>query len=182
MMVTIRRRPALDAFLALLVGSSLSGCILFVAGMSNQGPSGDELTQLQHETDPYRHGGNAAIEGQVTLDTPAGEMIAAAGQEVLVSPVTTYTSQRFDEYVLKKNEVPSRVDAQLYYSARTDASGRFRFAGLAPGDWFVVAECFWATPGSTAESKPELAYARVHVEPGETVETTVTRDVRNEAR
>ena len=56
--------------------------------MSNEGPSGDELTALQRETDPYRQGGDATIAGQVTLDTPYGKMIAPAGQEVLVSPVT----------------------------------------------------------------------------------------------
>src|SRR5262249_52054173 len=140
--------------------------------------SGEELTLLKQQTERYRHGRGSSIVGRVTLDTDIGELHAPPGVEVFISPVTTFTAQRFDEYVLKKNEPPTRVEAQLYYSTRTDERGRFKFVRLASGDYFLVTQVFWMPPGSD-DPKGELAYARVHVGPDETLEATVTRDVRS---
>jgi hypothetical protein len=160
--------PVCLVLLAGLLGVVLVGC----------GPSSEELVLLRRETDPYRQGGSASITGQVTLETPYGKLIGPSDGEVFLSPVTTYTAKRFDEYVIQKNEVPKRIDAQLYYSTRTDANGRFKFNSLAAGDYLLATQVFWSPPGSTEGPQSALAHAQVRVGPGQTVETVVTRDVR----
>lgn len=162
---------------AVLLASFVSGCVAAV--LLNSGPSNDEIAVMESETAPYRHGGNASIVGQLLIETAFGQMMPPAGNEVLLTPVTTYATKRFDKYVLKRNERPERIEAELTYWTRTDASGRFKFIDLAAGDYFLASEVFWAPPGSSDTPKRAIGYSSVHVAPGETVHTIVTRDVRS---
>src|SRR5262245_9176931 len=98
--------PVHRTLLAVLLAVPLSGCALIVRLTEPGSPSSDDLALLKHESDPYRHRGDSTVAGQVTLDSDAGKLLAPAGVEVLISPVTTYTSERFQEYVLEKNEIP----------------------------------------------------------------------------
>ncbi len=94
--------------------------------------------------------GAAEIRGQAFLKTRGGDVKKAAGNEVLLNPVTSYSNQWFDVAVV--NEQPlTEPDPRLadYLRAVTaDADGRFTFAGVPPGEYYVSTKIVWEVPSA----------------------------------
>jgi hypothetical protein len=95
--------------------------------------------------------GSAAIQGQVAY-APNRARYSCAGQPVVLTPDTPYSRWRIEQLygsaeraALPVAEVRSRQagrPSEDYSSfarrATCDAQGRFAFAGLPPGGWFII--------------------------------------------
>ena len=98
------------------------------------------------------------------------------GNNVLLAPVTSYTKEAYTVKVLRgRNMVAPDPDAVKYEKhTKTDDEGRFCFADLPAGDYYVVADI--VLPTSTKEDrKSQLAHAKASVKADENVYVLVTR-------
>jgi hypothetical protein len=134
-----------------------------------------DLRPHQAETAPYLQKGSAAIAGVVTIDTGQGQITARVGTQVYLTPATTLSNQRLQKYVIEKNELPVDRESQLVLLTRTDSEGRFRFAGLAAGEYIVASRVDWSPAAGSTVSRADVAYARVMLSAGESVTVSVTR-------
>jgi hypothetical protein len=132
----------------------------------------------QAEYDRLPQSGTAAMEGQAFLRTQGGDVKLAAGLEVACHPVTSYSTELFDEWIVKHGNVTGGDDRAPAYTRKTiaDGEGRFRFDGLPPGDYYVWSWITWKWYNSGVLSDTGgFAYARVTVRNGETTKVVVTR-------
>ena len=96
-----------------------------------------------------QHGGQAAIEGRIDYRRD-GQTYACTGSAGL-TPDTPYTRQRFaafygstdraavPEAVVRARNVPDpNADYRAFVRSERCENGRFRFAGLPDGGWFVI--------------------------------------------
>ena len=110
---------------------------------------------------PKKNIGTATVRGQAFLKTVIGEVRYAAGNEVDLAPVTSYTTQMYNAW---KNfrfngplsgptkfepEVPdSRVND---YTNRivADGDGRFEFKNVSAGEYYIITSLVWEIPNSS---------------------------------
>ena len=108
------------------------------------------------EADFIHKSGTSIITGQGFLRTMVGEVRYAAGSEVILIPVTKYSTERINQIyrggkcaVFGKtftNDDPRY--SQFTKTTKANGEGRFEFPGLAAGNYFVVTSVFWQIPGN----------------------------------
>ena len=167
--------PAKDAFSPATWRCTRAFVFLVLAAATSAGCT--DLRPHQAETAPYLEKGSASISGVVTIDTGQGEITARVGTQVYLTPATTLSNQRLQEYVIGKNELPDDRESQLVVLSRTDAQGRFRFGGLAPGEYIIASRVDWSPAGGSTVNRADVAYARVRLSAGESVTVSVTRQL-----
>ena len=135
-----------------------------------------EATFIQEEYTPYEGKGTAQVCGQAYLQLDGGTQHVASRNNVLLAPVTSYTEEAFKAKVLGgRNMVdPDPKAAKFEQFTKTDDEGRFCFAELPAGDYYVVADI--VLPSSTKEHREsQLAHAKASVKADENVYILVTR-------
>src|SRR5262245_9118379 len=90
---------------------------------------------------------------------------------------TTDSASRFQEFVVQKNELPDRRQAEIVWFAKTDAGGRFKFEDLPAGEYFLASPVAWSPSGSSRGANQEVAYAHLTLGAGQQAEITVTRPI-----
>ena len=106
---------------------------------------------------PYLEEGTSRFEGQAFLKTRGGEVRYGAGSEVIAVPATSCAREWWEAISgIQRDEVeifPPNLDF-LKATRRTiaDGEGRFRFDGLAPGEYFVRTSVKWEIPGKYGAS------------------------------
>ena len=119
--------------------------------------------------------GNATITGQAWRTTRDGTLKAAAGNEIRLNPVTSYSLYVYNSAALS----PQKLDPRCLPYRRTtiaDSNGRFRFKNVPAGDYFVSAavKSSAATGRQNApDSRGSKVIKRVTVAPGGTAEVIV---------
>jgi hypothetical protein len=115
--------------------------------------------------------GPGAIEGQAFVVQRNGRPLWAAGETVRLVPATAYANARFQALYGATKFIPADripnvpVDPQYAAYTRTtvsDAQGRFRFADLAPGEYFVTTQKIF-TPAGATQRDGGAFYERVRV-------------------
>ncbi len=160
----MRRRPS--CLLCVIACCFLSACAPPKARVAVFDPA---------EYAPFSRVGTGVIEGQAFLKTKGGDVKLAAGEPVYLNPVTTYSTEFFETYVIGYRDVePS--DPRAGDFSRTvvgDGEGRFRFEGLPAGDYYLHCAIHWyySEYGQTGG----IAHARVTVRDGEVTRAVVTR-------
>ena len=149
----------------------LGGC----AGVTPQEPT---AVYNSAELLPYSRPGTGRIVGQAFLKNVMGEVKYATGNTVWLHPVTSLTTEWFTKHVV--HEVPLVLGNPHPddYSRQTlaDAEGRFEFADLPPGDYYLTCLIAWGVPTDIGVLPTgSIAYAKVTVRNGETVKAIVTR-------
>lgn len=88
--------------------------------------------------------GTGIVKGQAFLKTRGGDVKMAAGNEIILNPVTSYSNQWYDAYLLNKSltEPDPRYD-QYVIKTIADADGKFEFINVPPGEYYLVAPVFW---------------------------------------
>jgi hypothetical protein len=130
----------------------------------------------EYEKLPKIESGTAIVKGQAFLRTMIGEVRYAAGSEVMLNPITSYSRQWYTESYL-----PSRLiadaDPRLWdYVVHTqaDAEGRFEFRNVPAGEYYAVTKLIWYVPGSYAPQGGVIAKP-IKVKEGQELNVILTR-------
>ena len=118
---------------------------------------------------PYDSAGTASIYGQAFAKTAGGEVKYAAGDEVMLDPVTTYSQEWWQESVVGGKTL-GPGDQRVYHYQRVavaDGEGRFHFDALPAGDYFVICGMEWQWGRYPSERAQVRLGTRVHLSEGE---------------
>jgi len=126
----------------------------------------------------------AMITGTVTVKSRTGEVRKGSDSTVYLIPVTAYSTEWFQHYVVNGEKVNGK-DPRSFGSTRaaaTDADGRFEFRAVASGEYFLTGTVQYQRPGfrigrlnvGLRSLERIEAYARVKVAPNQQVEVEVT--------
>lgn len=94
------------------------------------------------------------VKGQAFLKTRGGDVKVAAGNEVYLNPVTSYSTQFVDAIIYKKHGVgvvlvPETPDPRIHDYVKTtvaDSDGRFTFHDVKSGDYYLYSTVTWEAP------------------------------------
>lgn len=129
--------------------------------------------------EPYVRSGTGRIVGQAFLVTRGGDVKLGAGRQVILNPVTPYSTEHYERHVLKGEPLEQPDPRVSQYSRETiaDGEGRFRFDNLPAGEYYVLCWITWevATGRYSTYQTGGIAHAKVTVREGETAEVVVTR-------
>jgi len=132
--------------------------------------------------------GSATVRGQGFLKTMIGEVRYAAGNQVFLTPVTSYSTQWYDvtgnwqldyfhQYWPKFEPENSDPRIQDYKAVTTaDGEGRFEFKNVPAGEYYLGTDVVWYVPqqyGSMAQGG--LITKRITVEEGKEYNIILTR-------
>lgn len=138
-----------------------AGLGLFLAGCASMIPQAKPPAPLMSAFNPAavewaRSAGTATIEGQAFLKTRGGDVKYGAGNDVLLVPVSPHTEEWFNRAVLREERVVDLGTELVPYvkSTTSDGSGRFRFANVAAGEYYVVTTVTWEVPSGSAYIGP----------------------------
>jgi len=157
----------------------LIAIVLAVAGCA-VAPAPQPRTAVYNAAEyaPYGRKGNGRILGQAFLRTVGGDVKYGAGYDVVLHPVTSFTTEWFEKTIqqgIRLQEADSRGDQ---YAVRTIANGegRFGFEHLPAGQYYLTCAIHWGVPGNIGVLPAGgIAYAKVTVPENGTVAAIVTR-------
>ena len=160
-----------------LAAATLAGC----AG---------EKVQLNTHFDPadaaWAAGkGSGSVSGQAFLRQNGGGIVTCAGNEVDLTPVTPYATERITAFYgdntsgyripMFAPQLPKGEPGYLatYRHATCDAQGNFSFTELPAGPYYLTTEVFW-TVGSNILPEGGFLMQRVSVQEGKTQKVVLT--------
>jgi len=123
--------------------------------------------------------GKVTVTGQAFLKTRGGDVKMAAGNEILLEPVTSYSKEWYEKYALTWGRI-SPPDERLWKYVRkqiADGSGRFSFKNVPAGEYFISTEVTWEAPAgyqSSLQRQGGIIIKRITIGT-EDVEVIVTR-------
>lgn len=128
----------------------------------------------ESEYRPYDQEGTSTICGQAFLKTRGGIVKFAAGNQITIDPVTSYSSESLQLGTLSGMQLtPSDQRADTYTRfTRADGTGNFCFRKLPAGRYYVFTLIMWDT-GIT--STGGWVHLNVPVRKGKTVKVILTR-------
>lgn len=140
-------------------------------------PSTQYVTQMpqfpKSEYDALSLDGKNTLTGQVFLKTIGGDVKFGAGEEVTLTPKTSYSEIAYNCYITQTlcSEIDTRARA---YAKRTiaDGEGKFSIHGIAKGHYFVLSEVTWAVASDRGLST-QGGYMMIPVEIKDNAENNV---------
>jgi len=141
-------------------------------------PESPHSTFDEQDFAQYAAAGTSSIVGQAFLKTRGGDVKLGAGNEVLLCPVTPYSTEYFERQVVREEQLqpPDERILRYFKSTVADASGRFEFKNLPAGEYFLGCKITWEVQGvAGTETVGGAAYARVRVDSGEVAKVILTR-------
>jgi len=143
-------------------------------------PKISRMTFPEQEYQNLQKSGSAVVKGQAFLKTRGGDVKVAAGNEVILNPVTSYSNEWYEKgYVLQMNLV--EPDPRLWnYMKKTvaDGSGRFVFKDVPPGEYYVTTVITWeAATGyqGALQVQGGTVTNKITVNDGDEIDVIVTR-------
>jgi hypothetical protein len=129
----------------------------------------------EEEYRAYAGKGSGTIVGQAFMVARNGDVKYGAGRAVILSPVTSYSKEWYEEFVLKGRRLTEPDPRALKYIRITqaDGEGRFEFKDVPAGSYFIA--CFIQWEYTAGSSTGGIAHAEVKIGNGETVKVVVTR-------
>jgi ABC-type transport system substrate-binding protein len=161
-----------------IIGVIVSGLMLAIAGCA--AATVQRMPFPEAEYAALAKTGTGRVTGQAFMRTIGGDVKVAAGSDVALNPVTSYSQQWYDVvYVQRKNITAwdPRLD-EYVMNTRADAEGRFEFVNVPPGDYFVRSLVLWAAPTGpygSLQQQGGFVVERITVNDGEETKVIVTR-------
>lgn len=129
----------------------------------------------QREYAQYRGGGSASIAGQVTMTLPSGATMYGSACQVRLMPVTSATTSYIRDTVMTGGTKPPKPAADaVWWLEQADQEGRFKFAAVPAGSYYLVCPVAWREPGS-GEARQRILWAETTVGPQDNVTVSVSR-------
>lgn len=128
---------------------------------------------IESEYAPYAGTGTATIKGQAFAKTRGGDVKFAAGNEVFMNPVTTYSTEWFDQWVIQGQPITPSVKESYAFTWYTvaDGNGNFKFTNVPAGEYYIVSLIAWEYPsGGIMINTGAVLSRKITVKKGETVE------------
>ena len=113
-------------------------------------------TFKEEEYAPYKDPGTGAIAGQAFLKTRGGDVKYGAGNDITLTPATSYSKEIYSTTIRTGQLFESDIDdrAVTYMKTTTaDGEGRFKFQNLAPGEYYAWTYISWEIPGKKSLKK-----------------------------
>ncbi len=132
----------------------------------------------------YLQKGNAVISGKAFLQKRYIRQYAKEA-EIILTPATAYSEELMGaiaEHPVQVVNLDPRL-AQYQRITRTDKNGRFRFEGIASGDYFLHCFIVYSLPGSlspmgrAASWRSATSMGRAKVNQGDVVDVEVRADL-----
>jgi hypothetical protein len=122
---------------------------------------------------PYARPGTGRVSGQILFRTETDEVKPGAGKQVVLVPVTTYSTEWWQREVVggQRLQPPESRAAPFERAASADRQGRFHFEDLPAGEYYLAA---WAGRSSADQRVGE----RIRLRDGEQLEL-VLNDLRS---
>lgn len=96
--------------------------------------------------------GTAVITGQAFLKTRGGDVKFAAGDTIVLNPVTIYSDEWYNRAFLH-GEYIGDPDSRIWdyiYKTIADGNGRFKFKNIPKGEYYINTAIFWEYANGTA--------------------------------
>lgn len=161
-----------NVVVALAATAALTGCVSMPAPMARPAFPVGEYAQLEGRT------GTGVVTGQVFLRTQGGEVRYGAGSEVVLNPVTSYSTFWYTNGYLGNRNIGEPDPRQDKYIpvVQADGHGNFKFERVPPGDYYLTSQVFWQVPGPYGGSQTgSYISERITVEDGKEVRQMLTR-------
>lgn len=132
----------------------------------------------QAEYDALAKTGVAIVAGQAFLKTRGGDVKLAAGNEINLNPVTSYSLEWYNKSLLPNLPIVApdpRLDRYIKTTI-ADASGRFTFNDVPAGEYFVTTKITWEVPSQYGLSETGAVVSkRIKVTDGDIVDVILTK-------
>ena len=109
-------------------------------------PASRTATFQEAEYHAYAGAGDASVSGQVSMRTEERYVTSGGGcKEVLLEPVTSYTTEWFEREVIKNEPLGAPDPRALTYrrTTQTDGTGHFHFERLPAGSYYFACLMQW---------------------------------------
>jgi hypothetical protein len=133
-------------------------------------------TFLPSEYAAYEGVGTSTITGQSFLKTRRGDVKFGAGDEIILNPVTTYSTEWWTKAIVGGKTLGPGDDRAKGHTrtAVADGEGRFRFDSLPAGRYYVLSSVVWEVPSvkhpGIIEQTGGLVGLEVTTRPGQTTQ------------
>jgi hypothetical protein len=154
-------------------------CLMWVSGCATPPQPVKRAAQfIESEYAPYGLPGTSTITGQAFLKTRGGDVKFGAGNIVALNPVTSYSTEWYEKYVIQGlpiSHADPRADKYLWKTI-ADGNGNFHFSNLPAGDYYLMCSIRWEVPSEYGlVPSGGIAHARVTVAPNKEVKVVLTR-------
>jgi hypothetical protein len=108
-----------------------------------------QATFTEDELAPYDKKGTATVVGQAFLKTKGGDVKYAAGNKVVLMPVTNYTTEIVSAATTQHYGKIDNIEPGLKKYVKVsmaDGEGRFEFKDIPPGNYYVCTHVKWQVP------------------------------------
>ena len=155
------------------------GFVVVLTGCAIQ-PTVARIPFPEHEYAQLQKEGTATIKGQAFMKTRGGDVKFAAGEIIMLNPVTSYSNQWYEENYLKQKNISPEDPRQKEYIRKkiADGSGRFEFKSIPAGEYYVTGMVTWEAPTGfqgALQMQGGLISKKVKVTDREEAEVILTR-------
>lgn len=124
--------------------------------------------------------GRAIVRGQAFLKTRSGDIKTAAGNQVFLNPVTSYSLEWYEKSYLSNRKMQASDTRLLSYMPIqvADGSGHFLFKNVPAGEYFISTNVTWEAPTGyqgALQSQGGVISKRIRVDSGEEIDVIVTK-------
>jgi hypothetical protein len=124
--------------------------------------------------------GTATVKGQAFLKTRGGEVKTAAGNEVFLNPVTSYSLDWYENSYIPnwKMEPADPRQASYMKTKLADGNGHFVFKNVPAGEYFLTTSVFWESATgyqSSLRRQGGIISKKIKVIEGEELELVITK-------
>lgn len=136
-------------------------------------------TFIESEYNYINKSGTATIAGQAFVKTLDGNVKKAAGNTVLLYPVTDYTTEIIDIARFDRVQPGNLNTKLLQYTRQTtaDADGNFQFSNLPAGSFYISCPIYWqAQNGYSISTQGATVRQQATVKDGEFLKIVVSHE------
>jgi hypothetical protein len=148
----------------------LSGCVT--------PPAKREAVFNESEFAPYDGTGSSTIMGQAFLKTVGGEVRYGAGCQVVMVPVTSYSTEEYERAIIRgeRLEPPDSSYATYVHTTIADGNGNFEFSEIPSGGYYLACLIQWEYQTENGLTPTGgTVYGRVSVSSNKTAKVILTR-------